>query len=77
MSPVSIRLKEWRMRRGLTQAQLAELAGVRRAMLSEIESGRRTNIELHTVALLCDALDVSPAQLLRWTKASHPHRRRK
>ncbi|MER7983937.1 helix-turn-helix transcriptional regulator [Streptomyces sp. NPDC095817] len=41
-------VKAWRIRRGVSQAQLAELAGTGQAAISRIESGR----DLPTLALL-------------------------
>jgi transcriptional regulator with XRE-family HTH domain len=64
MSPVRVRLKELRESRGLTQVQLAEQAGVRRAAISEIESGHRQRIELDMLERLADALEVEPGELI-------------
>ncbi|MFD6821442.1 helix-turn-helix domain-containing protein [Streptomyces sp. NPDC060085] len=41
-------VKAWRIRRGVSQARLAELAGTGQAAISRIESGR----DLPTLALL-------------------------
>ncbi|WP_062651273.1 helix-turn-helix transcriptional regulator [Streptomyces maremycinicus] len=41
-------VRQWRTRRGLSQARLAELAGTGQAAISRIESGR----DLPTLALL-------------------------
>ncbi|MER7983859.1 helix-turn-helix transcriptional regulator [Streptomyces sp. NPDC095817] len=41
-------VKAWRVRRGVSQAQLAELAGTGQAAISRIESGR----DLPTLAVL-------------------------
>lgn len=35
-------IRHYRQRAGLTQAQLAELTGIRRSYLSELESGKET-----------------------------------
>lgn len=60
-------LKELRMKRGLTQRELAEKVGMSGGNISDIESGRRSeaNLTLATVIKLCDALKVrNPRKLL-------------
>jgi transcriptional regulator with XRE-family HTH domain len=48
---------------GLSQAQLAERAGVRRAYISRIETGNG-NVKLETVATISRAVGQDPNQLL-------------
>jgi transcriptional regulator with XRE-family HTH domain len=48
---------------GLSQAQLAELAGVRRAFISRIETGNG-NVKLETVATISRAVGQNPNRLL-------------
>ena len=50
-------LKVFREYRGLTQAALAELAGISRLYLSQIETGRRGG-SVKTLRALAKALDV-------------------
>lgn len=60
-------LKELRMKRGLTQRELAEKVGMSGGNISDIESGRRSeaNLTLATAIKLCDALHVAnPRKLL-------------
>lgn len=56
--------KRARLRRGLTQEQLAELMGLDRAYISGLEQGRRnpTAVTLWRIAV---ALEVRPADLLK------------
>ena len=56
-------LQRIRRDRGLSQEQLAHLAGCARAYLSGAEAGRR-NATLNTVEALARVLDVDPADLL-------------
>jgi transcriptional regulator with XRE-family HTH domain len=49
-----------REQRGLSQEQLAELAGIHRTYMSSVERGQR-NIGLDNIAALAAALGVSPA----------------
>lgn len=53
----------WRLHRGLTQRQLAGLAGVPQPNLSDIERGRR-EVSLKTIRALALALDVPAGQLV-------------
>ena len=51
-------LRVWRDLRGLTQAALAEKAGVHRVTVAEIETGRKKG-SIATLRALAVALDVS------------------
>lgn len=53
----------WRLKRGLTQEELARRAGVPRPNLSAIERGKR-EVSLKTVRALAVALDVRPGVLV-------------
>lgn len=60
-------LKELRLKRGMTQQQLAAKLGVTRQYLSHFENGERdiTNMTLGNAIRICDALRVSnPRKLL-------------
>jgi len=57
------RLREARVRRLLTQAQLARRAGVAVSTLSRLEQGH-TPAELTTAARLAEALGVPPEALM-------------
>ena len=59
-------LKEMRVKRGLTQKQLADLSGVPLAMIRKYEQGVR-NIDcahLYTISELCRALNCKPRDIL-------------
>jgi HTH-type transcriptional regulator / antitoxin HipB len=49
---------ELREKAGLTQAQLADRAGVRQPLISRLESGKLVNTELRTLVKLAAALGV-------------------
>ena len=49
---------------GLTQKELADTAGISRAILSLIESGRRHQVELETLSRLAAGLQIAPLDLL-------------
>ncbi len=57
------RLRRIRKERGLSQEQLAALAGLDRTYVSSCEAGRR-NATIRTIARLSDALEVDPAALV-------------
>lgn len=64
MTPVTIRLRELREARGLTQVGLSRASGVPQPTISRIESGT-TAIDLGVLERLADALDVDAALLIR------------
>jgi transcriptional regulator with XRE-family HTH domain len=56
-------LREIRLRRGLSQADLSALTGVAEFTISEIESGKRANPRPSTLRKLAEALKVEVADL--------------
>ena len=63
MSSTRLRIRTLRERAGLTQAQLADRAGVRQATISELESGKDRRL-LEVIDKLARALKVEPGELL-------------
>jgi len=63
MIPFGETILLWRASRGLTQAALAQTAGVTRPNLSGIERGKR-EVTLTTLRALANALDVQPGILV-------------
>ncbi len=57
------RLREVRKSKGLSQEKLAELAGIDRSYMSEIERGEY-NISLLKLYQICDALEVEAKDLV-------------
>ena len=60
-------LKELRMKRGLTQRELAQRSGVHHVEIAQIETGKRNvrAVSLDTALRLCDALKIAnPRNLL-------------
>ena len=68
MSPIRLSVREWREKRDLTQAQLAENAGVRVATLSDIENGKAKGVQFKTLEKIADALGVNAAMLIEHAK---------
>jgi transcriptional regulator with XRE-family HTH domain len=60
MSPLVLRVRELREALGLTQAELAQRAAVRRATVNRIENARVTAIDLDVLERIADALGVEP-----------------
>jgi XRE family transcriptional regulator, regulator of sulfur utilization len=56
-------VREQRLRRGLSQDALADLAGFQRTYLSEVETGRR-NVTLVNIGRLAAALGVGVGELM-------------
>lgn len=68
MSPLVLRVRELREALGLTQAELAARAGVRRATVNRIENTRVTSIDLEVLEKLADALNVDPGFIITRAK---------
>ncbi len=61
---MKIRLLEQRQAAGLSQEQLAEMAGMAQADISRIETGKTSAISLDVLDRLCKALRCEPGELL-------------
>ena len=59
---INIRLREVRTGRHLTIIELAELSGVSKSHISEIENGKQIP-SIHILCLLAAALEVKPEEL--------------
>jgi transcriptional regulator with XRE-family HTH domain len=73
--PIYLRLRELRLALGLTQAELALRAGVRRATVSRLENTRVSAVDLEVLEKLADLLRVEPGFLLSRTPSPTPARR--
>lgn len=62
-------IKDLRLRRGLSQNKLAQLIGVQRSYISELENGRRKGITLDTARKLARALGAKPGLFFGETEA--------
>lgn len=50
-------IKEYRTEKGVSQEKLAEICGLHRTYISEVERGVR-NVSLINIQKICDALDI-------------------
>ena len=62
-SDVGHRIRAWRLRRELSQAEVARAAGITQASLSNYENGKR-DLPLTTLLAVAQALNVSLGDLL-------------
>lgn len=61
------RIKALRLQRGMTQQELGEKIGVKKAAINKYETGLVVNLKRSTIGLLAEALGVSPGYLMGWT----------
>lgn len=64
MSNVGDYIKELRIRKGLTQEELGNIVGVKRAAVNKWESGMVQNLKRTTIQKLADLFDVSPSSFI-------------
>ncbi len=64
---IAANTRRWRLRRGLTQEALSEMADLDLRFLQRIERGT-TNLSVSALVALADALGIEPTQLFRVAK---------
>ena len=64
MSPLGLRIKELRTAKGWSQRQLAQIAEVRQATVSHLESGNVQTVDLSVLERLAKALKVDAGYLI-------------
>jgi putative transcriptional regulator len=64
---IKICLKELLEQQGLSQSQLSELSGVRRARINQMCNGDVERLELEHIEKICKALKVKPWDWIVWT----------
>ena len=52
-------MRNWRIRRGLSQAKLAELSGINASTISALELDRNSGGTMDTIEILADTLELS------------------
>jgi len=72
MTGVGQKLRELRLKRGLSQTKLAQEVGVSQTFISALEMGLKQP-SLKTLLALADALSVSPDELLHVAAEEVPH----
>ncbi|MGH3712297.1 MAG: helix-turn-helix domain-containing protein [Micromonosporaceae bacterium] len=71
---IGARVRHWRLKRGLSQKVLGELAGVTQGYISQIESGLKEVDKRSTLVRLAEALQVSGADLTDLAGPEFPER---
>lgn len=56
-------IKKYRQTMGLTQAELAEISGVSRTVIAQLESGVRENVTAETMLKISKALEKSVEEI--------------
>lgn len=67
------RIKELRQISGLSQEELGNRVGVRRAAINKYEKGSVTNIPITTIEKLANIFEVSPSYLMGWVDDGVPN----
>lgn len=75
MTPITLRIREVRLSRGMTQVELATAAGVQQAAISSLETRQLRKIDVGVLERVARALDIDPALLLRSEPAAPPARK--
>ncbi len=63
LKSIGNRLFEYRKKKGLTQIEVAELAGISDRTYADIERGN-VNMRIETLNLICQVLDITPNDVL-------------
>lgn len=59
-------LKQLRIQKGLTQEELGNLVGLKKAAINKYESGKVENIKRSTIQKFSEIFDVPPAIIMGW-----------
>lgn len=70
MPEINQKIKEMRLRRGLTLLEVAEYLGVKEATVQRYESGNIKNIKHETICRLADLFQCDPCYLMGWGDSS-------
>ena len=65
MSPLALRIRHARGKKGWSQAELARRAGIRQATVSKYERATLTSVDLRVLEKLAKALGVNARSLVR------------
>lgn len=68
---IGSKIKELRLKRGLTQTELAKLLNTTKQNISKYEKSVVVNIPLPKVEELAEALGCTPSYLMGWTEEKH------
>lgn len=71
MSTIGERIAAFRLKRGMTQTELADAIGENKQLIYKYEKGIITNIPLQKVEAMAKALLCTPAELTGWDAPAH------
>lgn len=60
----SDKLKNLRKEKGMTQEELGELIGVKKAAIQKLESGSVQSLKVSNIKILCEFFNISPNELI-------------
>ncbi len=72
MSNMGERIKQLRIKKGITQEELGNVIGVQKSAIRKYESGLVQNIKRSSIKKMADYFGVSPSYLLGWDDDSRP-----
>ena len=72
MAIINEKIKEQRLKRGLTLAEVAESIGVKEATAQRYESGAIKNISHEVICKLAEVLHCTPSYLMGWEESPTP-----
>lgn len=58
-------IKEIRKKKGISQWKLAEISGIARATISQLENGKEIDVRISTLIALSRALNCAPSKLFK------------
>lgn len=58
-------IKEIRKKKGISQCELAEMSGIARATISQLENGKEIDVRISTLIALSRALNCAPSKLFK------------
>ena len=64
--PITVNLDVMLARRKMRSKELAERIGITEQNVSLLKSGKVKGVRFDTLALICEALDCQPGDLLEW-----------
>lgn len=65
------RIKELRIKNGLSQEQLAELLGLQKSAIAKYENGRVINIKRSTIANMAEIFHCNPSYIMGWSDSEY------
>ncbi len=61
-------IKQLRKSKNLTQQELGDILGVKKASIQKYESGSIVNLKLDTIEKLAEVFEVTPSYIMGWDK---------